>query len=78
MFCFTISYEPLWRTLSTMNLKKIDLVKYGIITSTTLKKIRCGDPVSLNVIGKICIGLGVSVEDVVEFKTLDGTVSNVD
>ena len=44
-------------------------------TSTTLKKIRCGDPVSLNVIGKICIGLGVSVEDVVEFKTLDGTVS---
>ena len=49
--------------------------KNGIITSTTLKKIRCGDPVSLNVIGKICVGLGVGVEDVVEFKTLDGTVS---
>ena len=77
MFCFTISYEPLWRTLSTMNLKKIDLVKKGIITSTTLKKIRCGDPVSLNVIGKICVGLGVGPEAVVEFKTLDGTVKSL-
>ena len=75
MFCFTISYEPLWRTLSTMNLKKIDLVKNGIITQSALTKIQRGDPVSLNVIGKICVGLGVGPEAVVEFKTLDGTVS---
>ena len=51
--------------------------KNGIITSTTLKKIRCGDPVSLNVLGKICVGLGVGPEAVVEFKTLDGTVKSL-
>ena len=51
--------------------------KNGIITSTTLKKIRCGEPVSLNVIGKICVGLGVGPEAVVEFKTLDGTVKSL-
>ena len=58
-------------------LNSYDLVKNGIITSTTLKKIRCGDPVSLNVIGKICVGLGVGPEAVVEFKTLDGTVKSL-
>ena len=76
MFSFTISYEPLWTTLSAMNLKKIDLVKNGIITSAALKKIQRGDPVSLNVVGSICVGLGVGIEDVVEIKTL-GTVKSL-
>ena len=77
MFSFTISYEPLWTTLSAMNLKKIDLVKNGIITSAALKKIQRGDPVSLNVVGSICVGLGVGIEDVVEIKTLGGTVKSL-
>ena len=72
---FTISYEQLWRTLSAMNLKKIDLVKKGLISAAALKKLQNHEPVSLNVLGKICIGLGVGIEDVVEFKILDGTVS---
>ena len=70
MFSFTISYEPLWTKLSAMNLKKIDLVKNGIITSAALKKMQRSDPVSLNVVGSICVGLGVEIEDVIEIKTL--------
>ena len=70
---FTISYEPLWRTLSSRKMKKIDLVKKGLISAASLKKLQNHEPVSLNVIGRICIGLGVEVGDVVEF--WDGTVS---
>ena len=70
---FTISYEPLWRTLQSRDMKKIDLVRGGFVTSSALKKLQNHEPVSLNVIGRICIGLGVEVGDVVEF--LDGTVS---
>ena len=70
---FTISYEPLWRTLQSRGMKKIDLVRTGFVTSAALKKLQNHEPVSLNVIGKICIGLGVGIEDVVEFIVLDGT-----
>ena len=70
MLSFTISYDPLWRTLATRRIHKIDLVKNGIITGNTLKRMRNCEPVSLNVIGNICVGLGVGVQDVVEFKVL--------
>ena len=69
---FTISYEPLWRTLSARNMKKIDLVKRGLISSSALKKMQRPEPVSLNVVGQICVGLEIGIEDVVEFKILDG------
>ena len=72
---FTISYEPLWRTLQSRQMKKIDLVRKGLISPSALKKLQNHEPVSLNVIGSICVGLGVEVQDVVEFKVLDGKVS---
>ena len=70
---FTISYEPLWTTLRSRGLHKIDLVKQGIVTASTLKKLQKGEPVSLNVLGNICVGLGIGPEDMVQFKLLDGT-----
>ena len=69
---FTISYEPLWRTLSARGMKKIDLVKKGYISASALKRMQQPEPVSLNVIGSISVGLGVGIEAVVEFKILDG------
>ena len=71
---FMISYDPLWATLKSRGLKHIDLVRQNIITPSALKKLQKGEPVRLNVVGSICTNLGVGPEDVVTFKTLDGTV----
>ena len=67
---FTISYDPLRRMLVSRGIKQIDLVRNGIITTTVLKKLRNDEPVSLNVLGKICTALGINAADVVEFKEL--------
>ena len=72
---FTISYDPLWATLQSHDMKKIDLVRKGLVSPSALKKLQNHEPVSLNVVGTICVGLGVEVQDVVEFKVLDGKVS---
>ena len=69
---FTISYSPLWETLKTQNLHQIDLVKRQIISPAALKKLQRGEPVSLNVVGTLCVALGVTVENVVTFKAMDG------
>ena len=71
---FTISYDPLWETLSSQSVKKIDLVRQGIVTPAALKRLQKGEPVSLNVLGNICVGLGVGPEEVMAFKALDGTI----
>lgn len=71
---FMISYDPLWATLRSRGLKHIDLVRNGFVTASALKKLQKGEPVSLNVVGSICTGLDVGLENVVEFKILDGTV----
>ncbi len=71
---FVISYDPLWATLQSRRMKKIDLVKQGIVTPAALKKLQIGDPISLTVVGKICVGLEVTPNDVVGFKALDGGV----
>lgn len=71
---FMISYEPLWETLRSHSLHKIDLVRNGVVTSAALKKLQKDEPVSLNVVGSICVGLGVGPEDVVVFKKLDGNI----
>lgn len=69
-----ISYDPLWATLKSRGLKHIDLVWQNIITPSALKKLQRGEPVSLNVVGSICVGLGITPNDVVEFKILDGKI----
>ena len=71
---FTISYDPLWETLRARKLSKIDLARRGIITPAALKRLQKGEPVSLNVLGNICVWLGVGPGDVVEFKALDGAM----
>ena len=72
---FSISYAPLWQTLKDRGLKKIDLVRLNIITPSALKKMEKTEPVSLNVIGKIAVALGVGAGDVVEFVRGDEMIS---
>ena len=63
-----LSYDPLWETLVQRNLRHVDLVRNGIITSAALKKLERDEPISLKVVGQLCEGLGVKVEQVIEFR----------
>ena len=65
-----LSYDPLWKTLAARGLHHVDLVRNGIITSAALKKLERDEPVSLKVVGQLCEGLGVRVEQVIEFKAV--------
>ncbi len=65
-----LSYEPLWETLASRGLLHVDLARNGIITPAALKKLERNEPVSLNVIGQLCDGLGVRVEQVIEFRAV--------
>ena len=63
-----LSYDPLWETLARQNLRHVDRVRNGIITSAALKKLERDEPISLKVVGQLCEGLGVKVEQVIEFR----------
>ena len=65
-----LSYDPLWKTLSEQSAMHVDLVRQGIITSAALKKSERGEPVSLKVVGQLCEGLGVRVEQVIDFNAV--------
>ena len=63
-----LSYDPLWQTLTAQNLHHVDLVRNDIITAAALKKLERDEPISLKVVGQLCEGLGVKVEQVIEFR----------
>ena len=62
---FTLDYNNLWKMLIDKSLKKTDLMKLAGISSSTLAKMGKGEPVSIGVIGRICVALSCSIEDVV-------------
>lgn len=65
-----LSYDPLWKTLDDHGLHHVDLIRQGIITSAALKKLERDEPISLKVVGQLCEGLGVRVDQVIEFKAV--------
>ena len=63
-----VSYKPLWHTLLSMDLKKMDLVKRGAVSRATLAKLGKNEYVALEFIDRICTDLGCPIEAVVEIK----------
>lgn len=63
---YTISYDPLWKTLVDKHWNKVDLQKSTKLSSATIAKMTNGDSVTLDVIGRICEALECPVYDVVE------------
>ena len=63
-----ISYEKLFKVLENKNIKKIDLQKNIGLSSTTIAKLSKNEPLSLEVLEKICQYLNCQVGDIVEFK----------
>lgn len=63
-----ISYNPLWKKLIDLNMKKMDLLEIADISRGTLAKLGKNEPVNLKIIESICQKLQCSIEDVVEIK----------
>lgn len=63
---YTISYDPLWKTLVDKKMNKVDLQKKTQLSSATIAKLTKGESVTLDVIGRICEALECPIYDVVE------------
>ena len=61
-----ISYEPFFRTMRQKNISTYRLFKEGL-NSATYYRIRDGESVNIDTIGKICKILDCSVSDVIEY-----------
>lgn len=61
------SYNKLWKILIDRGMLKKDLKEKARITSTTLAKMGKGEPVSMEVLGRICFALQVNIGDIVDF-----------
>ncbi|HCS67044.1 MAG TPA: transcriptional regulator [Oribacterium sp.] len=62
-----VSYNGLWKLLIDKNMKKMDLVQEVGISTSTLAKMGKGEPVSLEVLGKICDKLDCDFGDIINF-----------
>lgn len=62
-----VSYNGLWKLLIDKNMKKMDLVQKVEISTSTLAKMGKGEPVSLEVLGKICDKLDCDFGDIINF-----------
>ena len=64
----SITYKPLWHLLLERDMKKLELRDLVGMSNSTLAKLGKNEPVSMEIIEKICIKLDCRIEDVVEIK----------
>ncbi|MBQ2768924.1 MAG: helix-turn-helix transcriptional regulator [Clostridia bacterium] len=61
-----VSYNKLWKKLIDLNMKKRELKEATGIGSTTLTKLNNDEPVSMDVMIKICIALNCNIGDIMD------------
>jgi DNA-binding Xre family transcriptional regulator len=61
-----ISYIKFWKLLLDKKLKKTDLLSLADISTTTLAKLSKDQPVSMEVMDRICSALSCDIGDVME------------
>ena len=61
------SYKKLWKLLIDRDMKKKDLAALAGISSFTISKMSAGNNVAVEVLGKICVALNCTLDDIVEF-----------
>lgn len=61
------SYNKLWKLLIDKNMLKKDLMAATKITSSTMAKMGRGEPVSMEVLGRICEILDCNIGDLVDY-----------
>ncbi len=62
-----VSYKRLWKLLIDKDMKKVDLERKAGITHYALSKLTQSKDVSTEVLGKICVALDCTIEDIMEF-----------
>ena len=66
-----VSYKPLFKLLVDRNMSKADLRRLADISPNTMTKLRRGEEVSMTILNKICVALGVTYGDIVEYVHLE-------
>lgn len=61
------SYNKLWKILIDRKMSKKDLKEETKLTSTTIAKMGKEQPVSMEVLGRICAALQVNIGDIVDY-----------
>lgn len=62
-----VSYKPLMVTLASLGMTKTQLREKAGFSTKTLAKLSKNEPVTLDIIEKICKCLGCRIEQVVDF-----------
>ena len=62
-----ISYKKLWKLLIDHDMKKKDLAKAADISNYTITKMSKGENVTIETLGKICLALNCTIDDIMEF-----------
>ena len=61
------SYKKLWKLLIDRDMKKKDLAELAGISSFTISKMSAGNNVTVEILGKICVALNCTLDDIMEF-----------
>lgn len=62
----TISYNKLWKLMIDRKIKKVQLKNMAKLGSTTLAKLGKDEPVSMDVLIRICQSLRVNIGDIMD------------
>ncbi len=62
-----MTYKPFLKMLIDKDMKKVDVLKAGVISKGTLNKMNGNEYISLEVIDKLCNYLKCDITDIVEF-----------
>lgn len=73
----SFSYKPLWKLLIDREMSKKALMDLTKISKSTMDKMGRAEPVSMEVLNRICEKMECKIEDVIEYKS-DGVQNNVE
>lgn len=65
----SVSYKPLWIELIKKDLKRTDLIEKAGVTKNTIAKMGKDEYISLRNLEKLCRGLNLQPNQVIEFTT---------
>lgn len=73
-----VSYKKLFKMLIDRDMKKKDLRALTGISSNTITKLANNENVTMEVIERICLGMGCTIDEVVEFISDDQVDENIE
>lgn len=63
----TVCYNKLWKILIDKNMSKTQLIKAAKISTNAMAKLGKNEDVRVEVLVKICVALGCTINDIMEF-----------